>query len=188
MRPIKTRKLTDEEIRSLGFIADRYSSGDYLYRAYDEDTGEWDTSKVYLAYAATAQDGGNLGTVPLLGGSLKRLVDDLFIKVVNKSDHLPVHIQVEAEEMMERKKNPRLRKRNPEYPTEFYSLVDAVTQLRAYGFNRMDVIDMFQSGELKLKKRGGHSFIESTRNPRRVVRKTKTTRNPKKKITKIKRK
>ena len=188
MRPIKTRKLTDEEIRSLGFIADRYSSGDYLYRAYDEDTGEWDTSKVYLAYAATAQDGGNLGTVPLLRGSLKRLVDDLFIKVVNKSDHLPVHIQVEAEEMMERKKNPRLRKRNPEYPTEFYSLVDAVTQLRAYGFNRMDVIDMFQSGELKLKKRGGHSFIESTRNPRRVVRKTKTTRNPKKKITKIKRK
>lgn len=188
MRPIKTRKLTDEEIRSLGFIADRYSSGDYLYRAYDEDTDEWDTSKVYLAYAATARDGGNLGTVPLLGGSLKRLVDDLFIKVVNKSDHLPVNIQVEAEEMMERKKNPRLRKRNPEYPTEFYSLVDAVTQLRAYGFNRMDVIDMFQSGELKLKKRAGHSFIESKRNPRRVVRKTKTTKNPKKKITKIKRK
>lgn len=183
MQPIKTRKLTNEEIRSLGFIADRYSSGDYLYRAYDEDSNEWDPNKVYLAYAATAQDGGNLGTVPLLGGSLKRLVDDLFVKVVNKSDYLPVHIQVEAEEMMERKKNPRLRKRNPEYPTEFYSLVDAVTQLRAYGFDRMEVIDMFQNGELKLKKRGDYSL----KNPRRVVRKTKTTRNPKKKITKIKR-
>lgn len=188
MQPIKTRKLTNEEIRSLGFIADRYLSGDYLYKAYDEDSHEWDPNKVYLAYAATSQDGGNLGVVPNLGGSLKRLVDDLFIKVVNKSDYLPIHIQVEADEMMERKKNPRLRKRNPEYPTEFYSLLDAVTQLRAYGFDRMDVIDMIQNGELKLKKRGGHSFIESKRNPRRVVRKTKTTRNPKKKITKIKRK
>lgn len=185
MQPIKTRKLTDREIDDLGFIADRYTSGKYLYRAYDEEKGEWDPNRVYLAYAATIQDGGNLGVIPNLGGRLGDIVDDLFEKVVNNSDRLPVHIQTEAEEMMERKKNPRLRKRNPEYPTEFYSLVDAVTQLRPYGFDRMDVIDMFQSGRLKLKKRGDYSL----KNPRRIARKTtKTTRNPKKKITKIKRK
>lgn len=80
--------LSDRELRSLGFIADRYESGRLLEGAYDEDTGYWDLDGVAEAYMATEGDGGDIGTVPLAGDNLKDTIDIIFGEVFDHKKHL----------------------------------------------------------------------------------------------------
>lgn len=71
--------LDHEEAEALRtWIAPRYRSGEILWDEWNEETKMISISAARRAYKATRGDGGNLGTVPLAGGSLARKIDKLW--------------------------------------------------------------------------------------------------------------
>jgi hypothetical protein len=68
--------LTDEEERGLRFIAARYQSAAALL--YGLDDGRIDASDAVVAFVATGGDGGDIGVVPLAGGSLGQKIQKLW--------------------------------------------------------------------------------------------------------------
>lgn len=80
--------LSDEEVNALFFLKSRYESARILLDAYDEETGNWDLDIVARAYIATKDDGGDIGTVPGIGGDLKVKVSRLFKILREQSDKL----------------------------------------------------------------------------------------------------
>lgn len=107
MRKIKKRKnpswtvkkaLTPEELNTLFVISGKYESPNILFSAYNEDTGEWDMNLVAKALIATKEDGGDIGTVPLIGGALERKIGSLFGKVLQDSEKLDMNTQMDLHE------------------------------------------------------------------------------------------
>jgi hypothetical protein len=85
--------LNKDEEKALDFIAARYVSGEMLQQGYDPDAGTMDIQYAQAAFVATPADGGNVGTVPLAGGTLAKKIADLW-------EMEPVHAwdyQLEAE-------------------------------------------------------------------------------------------
>jgi hypothetical protein len=81
MKKLIKLKLNDSEIQTLRIISGKYESPRLLLDAYDEDTGKWDLYILEKAYKATKYDGGDLGTVPLIGKELKNKIKKLFKKI-----------------------------------------------------------------------------------------------------------
>lgn len=102
-RPLKRRNpswtvkkvLTPEELNTLFVISGKYESPNILFSAYNEDTEEWDMNLVAKAMIATKEDGGAKLQVPLIGGALKRKIDDLFSKVFEDSEKLDMDTQMD---------------------------------------------------------------------------------------------
>lgn len=90
--------LTPEELSTLSYISAKYDSANHLLNAYNEDTNEWDMNIVARGLIATKNDGGDFGTVPLAGGSLKSKIGSLFSKVLENSEKLDMNTQIELEE------------------------------------------------------------------------------------------
>lgn len=76
-----TLDLTEEEINGLAYAADRYDSAQILWDNWDSDAKTIPADAVREAYWATKGDGGNLGTVPLIGGTLANKISDLFAAI-----------------------------------------------------------------------------------------------------------
>ncbi len=70
--------LTESELSSLAYIADRYESGEILFDNYDPETQTISRDHVRAAFLATREDGGDLGTVPLAGGTLDKKIRQLW--------------------------------------------------------------------------------------------------------------
>lgn len=93
-----TKPLTDEELATLGWISGKYESASILVDAYNEDDGTWDMNIVARALIATLGDGGNFGTVPLIGAGLKRKIESLFVKILKNDEKLDMNIQIDLSE------------------------------------------------------------------------------------------
>lgn len=91
-------ELTDQELKSLIFIAGRYQSAEILLDAYDEETKQIPYTAVHEAYRATLEDGGDEGTVPLAGGSLEEKIFDLWNESQAYDFALPRHEYYEDED------------------------------------------------------------------------------------------
>lgn len=76
-------KLTPSELNTLRQIGNSYDSADILWNAWDEDRQAIPIGDVAWAFIATAGDGGDIGTVPLVGGPLLWKIDRLFDVVDN---------------------------------------------------------------------------------------------------------
>jgi len=70
--------LNEQELRALSYIAGKYSSARILLDGYDEESMTIPRSAVIEAYLATREDGGDLGTVPLAGGTLRKKIEQLW--------------------------------------------------------------------------------------------------------------
>lgn len=88
--------LTDEELDGLRYIAGRYDSGDIIYKNYNSETGKIPVHAILDAFKATKGDGGNLGTVPLAGGSLGEKIMKAFDEV-DAWEYMDHYIDHEAE-------------------------------------------------------------------------------------------
>lgn len=77
--------LTDEEVDGLVYIAGRYDSGRVLLDAYDDESGTISKSAAIEAFLATRGDGGDLGTVPLAGGTLAKKITQLWDEIEEES-------------------------------------------------------------------------------------------------------
>jgi len=101
---------TEEELNGLGYIADRYDSGRILYNEYDSENGEISQRAVWAAYAATPGDGGDLGTVPLAGGTLAEKIAALFVV----SNAHAAYLEMDSAEYDENARTPhRTNRKNP---------------------------------------------------------------------------
>jgi len=78
---------TTIDINDIAFHANRYLSARKLYDAIDN--GHITEKAVIVAYIATASDGGNIGTIPCLGGCAldewKRLCE--YVRVFERAHH-----------------------------------------------------------------------------------------------------
>lgn len=70
--------LNEREEESLRYIAGKYESAQILYDAYDPADLTIPRSEVIRAFFATPGDGGDLGTVPLAGGTLGKKIEQLW--------------------------------------------------------------------------------------------------------------
>jgi len=70
--------LSEKEEESLRHISRKYQSAEILYDAYDASELTIPRDEVVRAFFATASDGGDLGTVPLVEGTLKKKIGQLW--------------------------------------------------------------------------------------------------------------
>jgi hypothetical protein len=71
--------LSEEDQRALSeWIAPRYLSGEILWKGWDEESQTIPVDEAIAAFIATAGDGGNIGTVPLAGGTLSGRIEELW--------------------------------------------------------------------------------------------------------------
>lgn len=70
--------LSEKEEESLRYIASKYDSARILYDAYDPAELTIPREAVLAAFFATPGDGGDLGTVPLAGGTLAKKINQLW--------------------------------------------------------------------------------------------------------------
>lgn len=70
--------LSEKEEESLRYIASKYESAQILYDAYDPAELMIPRGEAIRAFFATPGDGGDLGTVPLAGGTLKKKIEQLW--------------------------------------------------------------------------------------------------------------
>jgi hypothetical protein len=76
--PMIAWDLTDTEHETLREIGYKYVSAGVLWEGYDDERKEISAEDAISAFIATAGDGGDIGTVPLAGGTLKKKIEDLW--------------------------------------------------------------------------------------------------------------
>lgn len=89
--------LDDSEERGLAYAGHRYLSADILWNAYDAENKRIPAGYAAMAYIATAGDGGDTGTVPLIGGTLKRKVDKIFSDIYSRELNMAAEVFYEEE-------------------------------------------------------------------------------------------